>query len=109
MQEVAAELVAARGAMAATQKGFGALLASFGESAAGGAGEGDVWRELADFAARFTAAQRQVQTRTDLHRRFWSSCEDAVLSGRWPWQMLPVAILQCWWCNVVVVGASCRC
>lgn len=63
MQELAAELAAARGALAATQKGFGALLARFGENAAGAAGEGDIWKELADFAARFTAAQRQVQPR----------------------------------------------
>ena len=62
VQELAAELGAMGGALAAAQERFGALLARFGETA----DEGDTWRELAEFAAGFTAAQRQVQTRCGL-------------------------------------------
>lgn len=61
MQELAAELAAARGALAAAQQGLGALLLRFGEGAAGAAGDSELWQTLRDFSALFTAAQRQVQ------------------------------------------------
>ena len=64
VQELATELAATRGALAAAQQGLAALLLRFGESTAGAAGEGELWRTLAEFSALFTTAQRLVQPRT---------------------------------------------
>jgi hypothetical protein len=60
-QELGAELAAARRALADAQRGFAALVARFGDSAAALASDADFWRELAPFVARFTAAQRQAR------------------------------------------------
>ncbi len=61
LQELGAELSAARRALADEQRGFAALVARFGDSAATLASDADFWRELAPFVARFTAAQRQAR------------------------------------------------
>ena len=62
VQELGAELAAACAALSATQRGFAALVARFGENAAALASDADFWLGLAAFATRFTAAQRQVRT-----------------------------------------------
>ncbi|KAK9832732.1 hypothetical protein WJX81_005524 [Elliptochloris bilobata] len=94
-QELAAGLAAARAALADTQRAFVALVAFFGENAAGAASDGDFWRELTEFAVRFTAAQRQERERLQRRaagrggareRRRWAGCNGGRYTGRPVWK-----------------------